>query len=117
MYSDIVYNEEYSDLEKNLKDKTIEVVINICWGGYSLSEEMIDRLKEVVDDVTLDNILYNKSIKYRSNTELVRIVKEAGNTTDEGTKLKIISIPEDAIDPYVEVYDGMEWVAEGRVWR
>lgn len=108
----------------------MEVVINGCWGGFSLSEELRDMYMKHIDDlrnfgevesaVELQEVmegLYTNDIKYRSDPYLIHLVKTLGERANgSSAKLKIIEIPRDAIKPYIENHDGMEWVAEGRTW-
>ena len=115
----------------------MKIVINSCYGGFSLSDEAIMmygdvkrlNLKAIVDerfssfthyyiDGVEDNEHYfsDRSIA-RNDRELVAIVealKERAN--GDHADLKVIEIP-DGVDWQIEEYDGNEWVAEKhRTW-
>jgi len=93
----------------------MKVVINTCYGGFSLSTEAMSRLKELGN--SNDDLPYEDSVEYRSNNLLVRVVEELGEKANgRHASLKIIEIPEDAHEPYIMDYDGMEHVAEGKRW-
>ena len=88
------------------------VVINKCYGGFSLSEEAMSRLGELNEGLPYEN-----SIEYRSNSKLVQVVEELGEKANgRSANLKIVEIPEDAHEPYIMDYDGLEHVAEGKRW-
>ena len=96
----------------------MKLVINTCYGGFSLSTKAIRRLKELeIGEKELDDILYDNSVESRSNNLLVRVVEELGEESySDYAQLKIVEIPDDAHDPYIVNYDGMEHIAEGRCW-
>ena len=95
----------------------MKVVINVCYGGFSLSTRAIRRLKEMDVFHILDDILYDNSVESRSNPKLVSVVEELGEEANNNfSKLKIVEIPDDAHDPYIVNYDGVEHIAEGRAW-
>ena len=105
-----------------------EVVINECYGGFSLSEEAVRRLAEMGCSEALSalqeygdefpawggHLLYSR----RDDPQLVQVVKELGQKAN-GTvaDLRIVQIPDD-VEWTVEEYDGNEWIAEAhRTWR
>jgi hypothetical protein len=96
----------------------MKLVINTCYGGFSLSTRAINRLKELeIGEKELDDILYDNSVESRSNNLLVRVVEWQGEEANsDHSQLKIVRIPDDAHDPYIVNYDGMEHIAEGRCW-
>jgi hypothetical protein len=94
---------------------TRKVVINICFGGFSLSRAALELYakKKGVNLKAVD--VY--SIK-RDDTDLVVVVEELGAKAN-GTfaELKIVEIPED-VNWEIDEYDGTECVAEvHRTWR
>jgi hypothetical protein len=92
----------------------MKVVINTCYGGFSLSKEAMSRLKELGN--SNDDLPYEDSVEYRSNNLLVRVVEELGEKANgRHASLKIIEI-QHAHEPYIMDYDGMEHVAEGKRW-
>lgn len=113
----------------------MKVVINSCYGGFSLSERAIELLfdkkgwtlvKKVLDSsftsyykdsIEEDNYFYEGDID-RNDPELVAVVEELGDEANGwAAELKIIDIPND-VKWYNEEYDGLEWIAEEhRTWR
>jgi hypothetical protein len=84
----------------------IEIVINTTFGGFSLTDEMIEYLsKEGIEANQWGDDLP------RDSAALVAAVKA---TT--GHDLKVVEIPSDA-RWYVDNYDGVESIREGRTWR
>jgi len=119
----------------------MKVVINACYGGFGLSDEAIDRLKELAEQendkellerINKDRIQSEKikkefgidTRKYyglndisRTHSLLIKVVEELGEkASDEYSCLEIVEVPDD-VDWYIDVYDGFEWVAEKhRTW-
>ena len=87
----------------------MKVVINCCYGGFSLSpagEEYFEALGG--DDV------YATS---RTDSALIRTVEELGEESwGRNSRLKIVDIPDDILWE-IEEYDGIERVVEAhRTW-
>ena len=84
----------------------MKVVINNCFGGYSLSKEAYDYL-----GIEYDGYGYAFSDD-RDNQKLVKCVENLGNLADgRCAKLKVVEIP-DNIDWYIDDYDGIETIRE-----
>lgn len=97
------------------KKQTMDVVINTCHGGFMLSDEAVKWLKEHGKEGA--HAYSFISGKKRDHPLLVQMVRELGDKADGGyARLKIVQIPADA-DWRISVYDGDEWVSEGRTWR
>lgn len=107
----------------------MKVVINRCYGGFSLSEEahrliaLRKKWNHACDDWDND-YWYNEENKpvydidlSRSDPDLVSVVEELGEEANgKYTKLKIVNIPDD-IHWIIEEYDGLEHIAEHhRTW-
>ena len=90
------------------------IVINICYGGFGLSEEAEARYKEITGK---DFPLYSWDIK-RDDPALIQTIKELGDKANNRySELRIVEIP-DGVQWQIEEYDGNEWVAEQhRTWR
>ncbi len=88
----------------------MKVVINVCYGGFGLSEEAVGRLKELGCDKHKDDI-------DRSDPRLVQVVEELGELANgKHARLKIVKIPDD-VKWWVEERDGWECVEEEhRTW-
>lgn len=93
--------------------KTIKVVINNCYGGFSLSTEALKRYNEGRDEP-----MYGYDID-RDDPKLIEILETIGLHISSGrfSKLVIVKIPDD-VDWEVDDHEGWEWVAEKhRTWR
>jgi len=92
-----------------------EIVINDCYGGFSLSQKACDRYKELSGNEVEP---YGARELERNDPFLVQVVKELGPEADGSfASLKIVEVPDD-VKWGIEEYDGAEWVAEiHRTWR
>ncbi len=93
----------------------MKIVINRCYGGYSLSKEAYDFL-----GLAWDNKWANAGYAYiddRANPELVNCVSTIGEKANGAfSALRVVEIPDD-VDWEIEEQDGCEWIAEKhRVW-
>ena len=90
------------------------VVINRCYGGFSLSDEAINLYKNRVGITDPD--WYSGDVA-RDDLTLVAVVRELGMAANGScAKLKIVEIPAE-IEWQIEDYDGNEWIAEKhRTW-
>ena len=109
------------------------VVINKCFGGFSLSNAAVQRYGELagLNLVSVDkgyfNHWYIDSVddeKYfsmyniaRDDPILIQVVEELGEASWGGAaELKVVEIPDD-VEWEIEEYDGQEWVSEvHRTW-
>jgi hypothetical protein len=93
----------------------VKVVINNCYGGFSLSSSGIDRYLELANLEMTANF-YDRDIP-RNDAALIRVVEELGDAANGAcADLKIVEVPNE-VDWYVEEYDGNDWVAERhRTW-
>jgi hypothetical protein len=118
MPSGYTKGESGPDMEKReMTKKTREIVINRCFGGFGLSDEAHDFIKDRALAREGGFKGYSGSIP-RDDPDLVAAVKELGGAVNgRFAKLGIVLIPGD-IKWTVEEYDGFEWVAEAhRTWR
>ncbi len=98
-----------------------KIVINTCYGGFSLSDKVINRYRQATGSVLgQDNEFFETDIA-RDDPVLIRIIEEIGVGAASGAfaSLKIIEIPSDIpVDGWtIQEYDGVEWVAEKhRTW-
>ena len=90
----------------------MKIVINACYGGFSLSDRGLARYNEL----TGHNQTYYYDIQ-RDDPHLVQVIEELGFWSGGYySKLKIVEIPDD-VDWQIQEYDGNEWVAEKhRIW-
>lgn len=106
----------------------MKVVINKCFGGFSVSDAVMEKLGFPLtkedrgrnwhslenSDFGIESPDYNA---YRSDPRLVAAVEELGAEADgKYAELQAIEIP-DGVEFVIEEYDGNEWVAEKhRTW-
>jgi hypothetical protein len=92
------------------------IVINDCYGGFSLSDRAIREYKKLAGIKEDDHGFYDRDIP-RDDPYLVKIVKELGMSANgSAANLKIVEVPA-GVDWIVSEYDGAEWVAEvHRTW-
>lgn len=78
-----------------------ELVINRCYGGFSLSQKACEALglDSPYDDVD------------RADPRLVQVVRTLGKEANgKYSELAVVTLPSATTDYYVEDYDGMETV-------
>jgi len=122
-------------LDKRIIEMGRKIVINKCYGGFSLSHEAFLELRKrkckfaleepdwgepyddgsIRDDSSWDFFCFDIP---RDESLLVDVVKELGNKANgDCAKLAIVEIPED-VDWEIGEYDGLETVREkSRVWN
>lgn len=89
----------------------MKIVLNKCFGGYSLSEEAYKYLNIPGDGYGCD---FKEN---RTNEKLIECVEALGDKANgDCAKLSIVEIPDD-IEYYIGDYDGIETVhEEHRSW-
>ena len=94
----------------------MKVVINNCYGGFSLSEAGIARYLELKGIEWPNAGFYDRDIP-RDDPILIQLFEEMGDAANGfAADMKIVEIP-DGVDWEIEEYDGNEWVAEvHRTW-
>jgi hypothetical protein len=87
--------------------KIINIVINVCFGGFDLSEKAI---KLYCEKNNIERYGFNHNSVSRTDPMLVEVVKELGDEANkEYTELKIVSVPVGTKYRIAE-YDGTEWI-------
>ena len=100
---------------EDLKTGVRHVVINDCYGGFTLSQRARTdycRLAGIEEKDFVDREVA------RDDPYLVKVVKELGmGANGTHANLKIVEIPGD-VEWHIAEYDGAEWVAEDhRTWN
>ena len=95
----------------------MKVVINNCYGGFTLSceaKEMLRKMGVAPDDIDFEYHFLQK----RACPKLVQVVEELGaKASGEHAELVIVLIPDD-VKFSIGEYDGVEWVQEQhRTWQ
>lgn len=122
-------------MDNNQSDEGVQrIVINQCHGGFSLTQEAVEWMRERYDDIeeltTLPGEYYSdgsgpRKDRFgmfgrdlpRDHPALIEAVEELGEDANGScADLGIIEIPED-VSWTIEEYDGAEWIAEEhRTW-
>ena len=97
----------------------MKVVLNKCFGGFSVTEEVFKELKLSCKDYGyLNNETFNIDDNrnweaYRAHPDLIKAIEKIGveNAGGACSELKIIEIP-DGIEWYISDYDGIETLHE-----
>ena len=120
----------------------MKVIVNRCYGGYSISSAAAKRYRELGGVVYLvgenypddpafpkqkESIIrysphfpeeHTERLKHRTDKLLIQVIEELGSEISSGVhaKLEVVEIP-DNIEWEIEEYDGQEWVSEAhRTW-
>ncbi len=102
----------------------MKILINTCYGGFSVSKKLYEALGLVWEDYGyLENkdfdIVKDHPSVYRSHPRLIEAVETLGLEASSGpyVQLKIVEIP-DNISWYLNDYDGIESIHEThRSWN
>lgn len=114
----------------------MKVAINICFGGFNLSNKAFEKLLEIkgIEYIKIgddDGVGYVEYIKKddpnyylseyefsRSDEDLIRVIEEFGKEANGNfSEIKIVEIPDD-VKFTIEDYDGNEHIAEvHRTWN
>lgn len=87
----------------------MKVVINDCYGGFGLSKKAKDML----------GVKYDYEFESdRTNSKLVDVVEKLGKEANGFcASLRVIEIPDDVKEWYIDDYDGIETIHEKhRYW-
>ena len=109
----------------------MKVVINSCFGGFSLSEKAMNRLIELASGELKKKLVERKKRRDqskrgitgyypdipRNHPLLIKVVEELGDkASGRFACLEVVEIPDD-VEWQIEEYDGSEWIAEKhRTW-
>ena len=94
---------------------SVKVVLNRCYGGFTLSDRALSMLREMKsnDDINMHSYSYpnNKDGFYRHDPDLIGVVEQLGaEASGPCAKLGIKEI--EGTKYIIREYDGMEWVLE-----
>lgn len=101
----------------------MKVVVNRCYGGFSVSKKVLEKLGAEPDDIYLHDWADREGLDYkalRASPKLVAAIKELGreDASTGYSYLEIVEIPFDTLDGwYIQEYDGRETIRENhRTW-
>lgn len=89
----------------------MKIVINRCFGGFGLSQEGLERYKELsgVTDVTINSVYMDIR---RDDKFLVKTIEDLGvKASGRYSVLEVIEIPDD-VKWEIREYDGAETIEE-----
>ena len=96
----------------------MKIVLNKCYGGFSLTKAVFAELGLDYDDFGyLDNddfnIVSDNYLAYRAEPKLIAAIEKIGLKDSTGVlaSLEIVNIPDD-IDWFIDEYNGIETVHE-----
>jgi len=97
----------------------MKIVVNKRYGGFGLSKEAREMLKDLVGDKF--NLLDYYDKTWRTDKNLITVVETLGdNANSECAKLVVVKIPNKSTDWDLEEYDGLEdivYVVDGKIHR
>jgi len=91
----------------------MRVVVNVCWGGFNLSDEAFKLYKEYGGTAVKSYVID------RTDPILLKVIDELGSErcSDILSELRVIEVPDD-VSWHIAEYDGYEHVAEDhRIWE
>ncbi|GAH32471.1 unnamed protein product [marine sediment metagenome] len=102
----------------------MKIVINVCWGGFSVNEAVYKELAIAWDgfgyiqneDLAIDSDNYQA---YRADPSLIAAIEAVGEDNAGGVhaSLRVVEIP-DGVEWDIDEYDGQETIHEvHRSWR
>ena len=97
----------------------MKIVVNKRYGGFGLSKEAREMLKDLVGDKFDLLNYYDKA--WRTDKNLITVVETLGdNANSKFAKLVVVKIPNKSTDWDLEEYDGLEdiiYVVDGKIHR
>lgn len=87
----------------------MKVVLNRCYGGFSLSKEFCEAYPQ-----------FNCYNDYQDNQELIKCIEEFGINNAQGinAEFEIFELPSETTDYYIDEYDGYDqliYVVDGKL--
>lgn len=86
----------------------MKVVLNKCYGGFSLNNDVVTILLENDSKLDCDMIAYNYNDRF--NKDLIAVIEKYGSEFCSGyvADLRVIEIPDDITDYKIIENDGYE---------
>lgn len=120
----------------------MKIAINTCFGGFTVSREVVEKLRAKGHKIIIDGEFYNDGsgprtdgdrwgyhiynenfgiddenhYAHRSHPDLIKAIEESKNPSGSLSKIEIVEIP-DNVKWEIDDYNGMESVHEThRIW-
>ena len=78
----------------------MKMIINDCYGGFGVRQEVLDELE--LNDFSEEEL--------RTAARLIEEIENGKDVSDDYAELKVIEIPDESTDYYLDEYDGLEFV-------
>lgn len=91
----------------------MKIVVNKCFGGFSVNDNIVNMLNL---ESRYDFLLRND----RTNVKLIELIESGEDVNGEFANLIVVEIPDDATDYIIDEYDGYEnvlYVLDGKIKR
>ena len=88
----------------------MKMIINDCYGGFGIRMEILEKLKLTAYSEDDDVI--------RSNPQLIKMIEAGEDISDDCAELKVVEIPDESTNYYLDEYDGLEsviYVVDGKL--
>lgn len=89
----------------------MKIVINKCFGGFSVNDNIV-RMLNLESRYDLEDD--------RTNAKLIELIESGEDVNSEYSDLAVVEIPDDATDYKINEYDGYEtvyYVLDGKIKR
>lgn len=86
----------------------MKLIINGCYGGFGVKDEVMERLGLTSQD----------SEEIRTNPDLIALIESGKDVNDRYANLVVVEFPDDCTDYYIDEYDGLEsviYVVDGKL--
>lgn len=86
----------------------MKLIINGCYGGFGIKDEVMERLGLTSQD----------SEETRTNPDLIALIESGEDVNDRCANLVVVELPDNCTDYYIDEYDGLEsviYVVDGKL--
>lgn len=86
----------------------MKLIINGCYGGFRIKDEVMERLGLTSQD----------SEETRTNPDLIALIESGEDVNDRCANLVVVELPDNCTDYYIDEYDGFEsviYVVDGKL--
>jgi hypothetical protein len=78
----------------------MKMIINDCYGGFGVRQEVLDELE--LNGFSEEEL--------RTAARLIEEIENGKDVSDDCAELKVVEIPDESTDYYLDEYDGLESV-------
>lgn len=86
----------------------MKMIINDCFGGFGVRQEVLDELE--LNGFSEEEL--------RTAARLIEEIENGKDVSDDYAELKVVEIPDESTDYYLDEYDGLEsviYVVDGKL--